>query len=517
VISRAGGPHEVMIEEIGARGDGVARRGAARIFVPWALPGDRLRVRITGRRGDGLAAEPVERLGEAPRARPPCPHFGACGGCQLQHVPLAQYRAWKRDQVAAALAKHGLRDVAVEPLECTPPGARRRARLAFERRGAAVRLGFRERSGRRVIALRACPVLVPELVALLPPLTLLLARIELARRGGEVDVTASATGVDLRILTAQPPALADREALAAFAAAQDLARISWAPEPDAEAEPIVQRRVPSVRFDQVQVEPPAGAFLQASAIAEGAIRRGVADAIGEARRIADLFAGCGTFGLPLAAAGRPIHAVEQGPAMLAALRQAARRAGFEERVTTEQRDLQRAPLAGGELDRFDAVVVDPPRAPEPRPRRSPPRGCRASRWSPATLRPLPATPGCSPMAAIAAFGSARSTRSCGRAGSSWWRRSPARPPETPNNANRLAPRIMFCHGPRPPDPRASEGRADQPKPARDARPQGSAGSGGPRPGSPVARLAREAPPRGRDLAAPDGYIGGDQTTKVPFV
>jgi 23S rRNA (uracil1939-C5)-methyltransferase len=365
VISRAGGPQEVVIEEIGARGDGIARRGAARIFVPWTLPGDRLRVRITERRGDGLVAEAVERLEEAPRARPPCPHFFACGGCQLQHLPAAQYRAWKRDQVVVALAQHGLPDVAVDPLEVTPPGTRRRARLAFERRGAAVRLGFRERSEHRVIGLRACTVLVPELVALLPSLSGLLARLELAQYRGEVEVTATATGVDLRMLTAQPPALADREALAAFAAAQDLARISWAPGSAVEAEPIVQRRVPSMMFDQVQVEPPAGAFLQASATAESAIRRAVADALGDARRIADLFAGCGTFGLPLAAAGHTVHAVERAPAMLEALRQGARRGGFEERVTTERRDLQRAPLAGGELERFDVVVLDPPRAGAP--------------------------------------------------------------------------------------------------------------------------------------------------------
>ena len=217
---------EVVIEAIGARGDGVAR-GAARIFVPLTLPGDRLRIRIVGRRGDGLAAEPLEWLEEAPRARPPCAHFGACGGCQLQHVPAAHYRAWKREQVAAALARHGLYDICVEPLESTPPGARRRARLAFERRGSAVRLGFRERSGHRVIALRACPVLVPALVALLPPLRDLLARLHLARRG-ELEVTASETGIDLLVVTAQPPSLADREGLAAFAEAHDLARIAWA-------------------------------------------------------------------------------------------------------------------------------------------------------------------------------------------------------------------------------------------------------------------------------------------------
>jgi 23S rRNA (uracil1939-C5)-methyltransferase len=357
----SGAAHEVVIEAIGARGDGLAC-GSPRVFVPRTLPGDRLRVRIVGRRGDGLVAEPLEWLEEAPRARPPCTHFGSCGGCQLQHLPAARYRAWKREQVAAALAKHGLHDVPVEPLESTPPRTRRRARFAFERRRAALRLGFREGSGHRVIALHQCPVLVPALVALLPSLGNLLAGLDLARRGGELEVTASETGVDLLIVAAPAPNLEDREKLAAFAGAHDLARIAWAARGDAEAEPIAERRLPRVSFDGVQVDLPHGAFLQASVAAEGAIRRAVVAALGDAERIVDLFAGCGTFGLPLAAGGRAVHAVERAPAMLAALHGAARRAGLEGRVTTEPRDLQRTPLAGAELERFEAVVLDPPRA-----------------------------------------------------------------------------------------------------------------------------------------------------------
>ena len=120
---------------------------------------------IRGHRRQGL-----DWLEQAPRAEPPCSHFGACGGCQLQHMPPAQYGAWKRQQVAAALAQRGLEDIHVEPLVRTDPGSRRRARFAFMRRGATVRLGFRERTGHRVIALDACPVLLPPLVALLPPL-----------------------------------------------------------------------------------------------------------------------------------------------------------------------------------------------------------------------------------------------------------------------------------------------------------------------------------------------------------
>jgi 23S rRNA (uracil1939-C5)-methyltransferase len=241
----AGDSCEVVIEEIGARGDGIGRRGATRVFVPLALPGDRLAVRIIGRRGDGLVGEPVEWLEQAPRARPPCPHFGACGGCQLQHLPSEQYRAWKRGHVVAALARHGLHGVRVEPLASTPPGGRRRARFAFVRTGAVVRLGFRERTGHRVVAVHTCPVLAPELVALLPALAALLAGLDLAQGGGELEVTSSATGTDLLVVAPAAPGLCDRETLAAFADAHDLARISWAPAAKAKAEPVAQRRAPS--------------------------------------------------------------------------------------------------------------------------------------------------------------------------------------------------------------------------------------------------------------------------------
>jgi 23S rRNA (uracil1939-C5)-methyltransferase len=295
-------------------------------------------VRITGGRGDGLVGEPIEWVERAPRAEPPCPHFGTCGGCQLQHVPAARYGVWKRQQVVAALARQGIDGIRVEPLVRARPGGRRRARFALVRQGETVRLGFRERTSHHIVDIGVCPVMAPELVSLLPPLRALLAHVELGLRGGEVEATASATGIDLQIIAPHPPSLADREALAAFAEVHDLARISWSADA-AESKPIVQRRPPTVAFGEVQVELPPGAFLQATSAAEAAIRRAVEAALGDARRVADLFAGCGTLSLPLAAAGRVVHALERDPAMLAALEQAARRAGLAARLTAERRDL----------------------------------------------------------------------------------------------------------------------------------------------------------------------------------
>jgi hypothetical protein len=269
MAARTGEHREVTIESIGARGDGVAQLGAVRLFVPLTVPGDRLHVRIIGRRGDDLVGTPVEWIAPAARAQPPCPHFGDCGGCQLQHLPPVQYRAWKREQVQIALARQGLDGIRIEPLVDGHAGARRRVRFAFERRGSALSLGFRERSGRRIVDVDVCPVATPGLVALVPAVRTLLAQLDLARRGGEVQITASVSGIDLEIVGA-PLSLADREALAAFAQGHDLARVSWCSDDIIESEPIVQRRAPTALFGQVPVELPPGAFLQATEAAEAA-------------------------------------------------------------------------------------------------------------------------------------------------------------------------------------------------------------------------------------------------------
>jgi 23S rRNA (uracil1939-C5)-methyltransferase len=358
---RSGGQVEVAIEQLGARGDGIAQWRDHRVFVPLTLPGDRLEVRLGMPRPGGFAAEPLVWHNRAPRAAQHCPHFGVCGGCQLQHLEPTADAAWRCAQVALALARRGLDGCTIEPPPPMPPSSRRRARLAFEHRGGRIVLGFRGRAGHQVVDVEACALLLPEIMALLPPLRAALARLPLAARAGELLVTASESGLDLLLQTPVEPGLADREGIAALAERQDLARVTWQRAPHDLPEPIVQRRPVLLRIDGIAVELPPGAFLQASAPAEAQLRDAIDAAIGDAASLADLFAGCGTFGLPLAAAGRRVHAVEAQADMLAALTGAARAAGFGDRVTAETRDLDRSPLAGPELDRCSAVILDPPR------------------------------------------------------------------------------------------------------------------------------------------------------------
>jgi 23S rRNA (uracil1939-C5)-methyltransferase len=337
-------PVEVVVESLGGRGDGIAVRDGRRLFVPLALPGDRVRVRPGAAVEGGFRAEPVAWLERAPRALPPCPHFGTCGGCALQHLPGDAYAAWIVERIRTALARRGL-EAPIEPPRISPPGSRRRARLAYDGRS----LGLRARRSRRVVDLAVCPVLRPELEAILSPLRDLLSGLD--GRVPEVSPTLTDAGIDLLLHAAGAPALADRERLAAFAESLDLARVTWG------GEPIVTRRPPSLRLGPLTVDVPPGAFLQATAEGEKALAAEVARGLEGARRVVDLFAGLGALTLPLLETGAAIRAVDADSGMIAALRGAA--AGH--RVVAEARDLERRPLQPGELD-ADGVVLDPPRA-----------------------------------------------------------------------------------------------------------------------------------------------------------
>jgi 23S rRNA (uracil1939-C5)-methyltransferase len=367
-----GGEVEVAVEELGARGDGIARADGAAIYLPFTAPGDRVRARIETRRGDGFAASVAAFVTRsADRCEPPCRHFGACGGCAWQHLNERIYGDVKRTLLTAALRRNGLMPP-VEATRTSPPASRRRVRFSGERSAKGVVLGLRMRAAHDVVDLQECPVTAPAIVALLRPcreIALALDALKPARKPSAfaVAITGSDTGPDLTLTLPSAPSLADRERLARFAAEHDLARVSWrlpgrGDDAPASAEPVVVRRAPVVGPGGVAVELPPDGFLQATAAGERTIQDVVGAAVASAPkgRVADLFAGIGTLSLPLAR-DRAVLAVDGDEAAIVALEAAARKAKLNN-LKTERRDLARRPLTAGELRDFAAAVFDPPRA-----------------------------------------------------------------------------------------------------------------------------------------------------------
>ncbi|MGE3143247.1 MAG: RNA methyltransferase, partial [Hyphomonadaceae bacterium] len=276
------------IAEIGVRGDGLAAAAGGPIYVPFALPGERVRARIVGERGEIVSLERES----AERTTPDCAHFGRCGGCQLQHWAEAPYLAWKREQADKALARRGL-DIRAEPVIPAWGAGRRRAAFHATRAGGRTAFGFAARSAARIEPVTACPVLAPALAAVLPALRAL-AEIFTPERG-EITLQCLATdaGVDCDIKGARVPGRAGLEAAAAASA--PLARLSL------NGEPLAMRARPVVRMGPAAVTPPPGAFLQPTALGEETLVALALDALGAASRVADLFCGLGAFSLRIAA------------------------------------------------------------------------------------------------------------------------------------------------------------------------------------------------------------------------
>lgn len=335
-------PGEGRIIRIASRGDGVTADG---LHVAGAAPGDLVNA-------DG---EVVERGPH--HASPPCRHYGRCGGCQLQHVDDAAYRAFISDRIRHALAQQGISAPDMEEPHLSPAGCRRRASLRVQKRQGRVVLGFNEGESHRLVDIAECPVLDPVLFALVEPLRKLSSRLFAERSAGGITLTRCDQGVDVLIGPVTADGLGALEAMTDFAVKHGLARLSV--DRGYGAELVHMPDAPTISFDGIPVALPPSAFLQATVDGERALVSAVQRSVAGARRIADLFAGLGTFSLPLSRQAH-VTAVDAAGNAMEALQQAANR--FQRPVTARHRDLFRTPLDMKELQPFDAVVVDPPRA-----------------------------------------------------------------------------------------------------------------------------------------------------------
>lgn len=332
------------IVRLAAKGDGVTADGR---HVPMSVPGD-------------LAAPDGSITPGPHHVAPPCRHFSDCGGCQLQHADDEVLKSFVRDRVVNAAKGQDLEVGKLHEEHLSPPHTRRRATLHALRTAAGAVLGFREAGSHRLVDLAECPVLRPELTALFEPL-----RAFVATHGprGNVDISLvlSDQGPDVGLTHFALDGLAATEAALDFARDHALARLTidqgYGPETVWEPEPV------TISLSGLPVAMPPGAFLQATEDAEARMVADASEWLGDARIVADLFSGLGTFTFALARNGpdgRKVLAAEADRAAHLACKASAARTGG--RVVPIHRDLFRNPLQAAEISRFDAVLLDPPRA-----------------------------------------------------------------------------------------------------------------------------------------------------------
>lgn len=347
--------NDIVIDRLGAQGDGVAVEpsvpGGA-VFVPYALPGESVRIS----RGGGRA-QLVEVLEpSANRIDPICRHFGVCGGCAVQHLARPAYLEWKRSNVSAAFSARGI-TADVGPVATVGDHARRRVVLAALLVRDGVLLGFHAAGEATIVDLSECPVMRPELANGFAGLRRLVEPLLIAKREARVVMLAADNGVavDISEVNSDPPANL-RRWLAEEAARLGIIRLTLA------GDPVYADGLPYVKFGPAQVSPPPGAFLQASTQAENLMVGLVLESLPrKAKRAADLFCGLGAFTFPLAERVQ-VTAIDGDATSIETLQAADRATQGVKLITAKVRDLLREPLSRKELEPFDLVVFDPPRA-----------------------------------------------------------------------------------------------------------------------------------------------------------
>jgi 23S rRNA (uracil1939-C5)-methyltransferase len=338
---------EFTIQRLGHHGDGIAD---GPIYVPRTLPGELVEGEIAG----GRLAAPRILTSSPDRVSASCPHYSACGGCALQHASNEFVVNWKRGVVENALSAHGL-SAPIRRIHVSPPSSRRRATFTGRRTKKGAQVGFHAPSSAMITEVPDCQILRPAVLNSVPDLEQL-CRLGASRKGEmRFVVTETDTGLDIAATGGKALDGELKQAVAQITESANMARVSW------NDEPIAQRDVPILTFGTASVPVPPGAFLQATAEGEAALLASVREAVGDADPVADLFAGCGTFSLPLAE-NADVRALEAERDMLEALNFGWRHADGLRDVAIEERDLFRRPMLADELDAFDAVVLDPPRA-----------------------------------------------------------------------------------------------------------------------------------------------------------
>ena len=342
--------HRLEIDELGAKGDGVATDGT---FVPFTLPGDL--VDIDDEVENHQFLPPFSIVRNSPfRVNPICKHFGVCGGCSLQHFGHDEYLKWKRLLVVGAFASVGI-ETDIESCRPISIGSRRRATFSAITTAAGTIFGFLGRQSHEIIDIAECPILVAKISSQFNALRELAQLSVPASEQVKLSVLACENGLDIALEAATTLSERRRKAIIDWAVAGHQVRVSY------DGEIIIQTIVPQLTIGAAILTPPPGSFVQAVGKAEEQMAALVVAHLKKSKRVVDLFSGVGTFALHLLPKSI-VHAVEFEKAALTSLENSQKSLTGTKTLTIEPRDLDRRPLQASELEAYNGAVFDPPRA-----------------------------------------------------------------------------------------------------------------------------------------------------------
>lgn len=339
-----GDTFELDITDIVYGGNAFGRHQGKAVFVPYALPGERVEARVTDERKRYAVAEVVRVLEASPqRVTPPCPYFGPglCGGCQWQHIDYPAQLAFKEKIVRDQLARFGgLDNPLVLPIIASPEPWAYRSHATLHPTDSG-RLGYVRTDGRSIIPVDTCLIIRPELVDALQSL----APDDIA--GAKRVRLQAGSGDDVIVIAAADESLADEETSPPAPAVEPDEAVS---APSATVEYVIHGRTFQVTggsFFQVNLP-------QAATLVELVLRR--LELTGDGRLL-DLYAGVGLFTAFLAAEARQVTAIEAS--MTAARDAQVNLAPFGNVLYIGDTVENALPNVSGS---FDSVVVDPPRS-----------------------------------------------------------------------------------------------------------------------------------------------------------
>ncbi len=349
---------KTTITRLASQGDGVAVIEGNEYYFPFTAVGDEVKIALE----NGKAQ--LVRILEASNSRQsaPCAYYTACGGCNLQHLSQQAYLAFKQQRLKEALERAGFKDFDIAPVVEVPAASRRRIELKLQVIKKQLLFGFYKAETHDVVAIDACPVAVPEVSMLIAPLKEHLLSLKKPSNISAIQISAYDVGVELLIKAKSTLHARDKTLLAELIDLECVQRVVAQVGDAEDTQMLARTSEPTMRFGDVDVEMPIGAFIQATQKGQDALATAAAAIAAPNKKIADLYAGCGTYSFAMVAKGAQVIGIEGVDAMVMAANNAAKQAKLSHRLRFEKRDLVKHPMPAKDLAEMDAVVINPPRA-----------------------------------------------------------------------------------------------------------------------------------------------------------